>query len=164
MTKPKRILLIISLIIAVIIITPFLSITYLYLKADMKQPNISVNKQEYIVKNMSGYYKCNNSLLRKNEYGLWEIYLEGNAKERGATLGAIAQDLMKYQEDVFINQIREIIPSDSYLSFLRYLLIAFNRNLGSFIPDEFREEIYSASVFCTNEYNKIGTPYERQLN
>ena len=69
MTKPKRILLIISLIIAVIIITPFLSITYLYLKADMKQPNISVNKQEYIVKNMSGYYKCNNSLLRKNEIG-----------------------------------------------------------------------------------------------
>ena len=71
---------------------------------------------------------------------------------------------MKYQEDVFIDQIREIIPSDKYLSFLRTFIIIFNRNLGEYIPLEYRNEIVALSEFCTDEYNMIGSPYERQLN
>mgnify|MGYP002092209792 CR=1 FL=1 len=35
--------------------------------------------------------------------------------------------LMRYQEQVFVDQIREFIPSDGYLKFLRGLIVIFNR-------------------------------------
>lgn len=57
-----------------------------------------------------------------------------------------------------------VIPSDSYLKFLRFFLILFNRNLGEYIPEEYRTEIYGISLSCSHEYDAIGTPYERQLN
>ncbi len=164
MTKLKKYILISLSILGGIILIPIIGLFLLYITADMKQPDISINTSEYKVISHTNYTQCNNSLLKQNSYGVWELYLEGNAQERGASMGAITQDLMKYQEEVFVNQIKEIIPSESYLSFLRYLLIAFNRNLAGYIPQEYREEIYGASVFCSDEYNAIGTPYERQLN
>ena len=72
--------------------------------------------------------------------------------------------LLHHQEKVFVDQIREIIPSDSYLKFLRFFIVLFNRNLGENILEEYRDEIYGISLSCTHEYDFIGTPYERQLN
>lgn len=102
--------------------------------------------------------------LRQSESGLWELYVEGNAFQRGEAIGHLSKDLLYYQEKVFVDQIREIIPSDSYLKFLRFFIILFNRNLGENIPEEYRQEIYAISQSCTHEYDMIGTPYERQLN
>lgn len=45
-----------------------------------------------------------------------------------------------------------------------FFLILFNRNLGEYIPEEYRTEIYGISLSCSHEYDAIGTPYERQLN
>ena len=69
-----------------------------------------------------------------------------------------------HQEKVFVDQIREIVPSDSYLKFLRFLIVLFNRHLGENVLEEYRDEIYGISLSCTHEYDFIGTPYERQLN
>ena len=63
-----------------------------------------------------------------------------------------------------MDQIREIVPSDSYLKFLRFFIVLFNRNLGENVLEEYRDEIYGISLSCTHEYDFIGTPYERQLN
>lgn len=164
MSKVKKYIIILCISFGAILITPIIILFIQFHSADMQQPNISINKHDYITESFSSYTKCNNALLKQNSYNLWEIYLQGDAIERGASMGSITKDLMRYQEDVFINQIKEIIPSDKYLSFLKYLLISFNRNLGSYIPKEYREEIYSSSVFCTDSYNAIGNPYERQLN
>jgi len=104
------------------------------------------------------------SQLRQSESGLWELYVEGNAFQRGEAIGHLSKDLLYYQEKVFVDQIREIIPSDNYLKFLRFFIILFNRNLEENIPEELRQEIYAISQSCTHEYDMIGTPYERQLN
>lgn len=82
----------------------------------------------------------------------------------GEAIGKLSSDLLYYQEKVFVDQIREIVPSDNYLKFLRYFIVLFNRNLGENVPEEFRDEIYGISLSCTHEYDFIGTPYERQLN
>ncbi|MFQ7502610.1 MAG: C45 family autoproteolytic acyltransferase/hydrolase [Alistipes finegoldii] len=71
---------------------------------------------------------------------------------------------MRYQEQVFVDQIREFIPSDGYLKFLRGLIVIFNRNLGRHVPEEYRREIYARSLYCSHDFDAIGTPYERQLN
>ena len=106
----------------------------------------------------------NGCFLRQSNSGLWEMYLEGNAFERGIAAGKLGKDLLKFQEDVFIEQIKKNIPSEFYLKFLRIFIGIFNRNLAANIPEEFKEEIYGMSLSCSDEYNYIGSPYERQLN
>lgn len=143
---------------------PLILLTALYLSADMGEPALDISASTYSVTVKNDTLTCGDSYLRQDSCGLWELYIKGSGQERGAVQGALTKDLMKYQEDVFINQIREIIPSDSYLGFLRNFIIIFNRNLGKHIPLEYRNEIVAMSEFCTHDYDAIGSPYERQLN
>lgn len=104
------------------------------------------------------------NFLRLSKSGYWLLHIEGEAFERGYAAGRLMPDLLYYQEKVFVDRIREMIPSDSYLKFLRFVLVLFNRNLESYIPEENRREIYGISSSCSEAFNAIGTPYERQLN
>lgn len=137
----------------------------LYATADMKQPDLDekslTEKPLYLSDSLRTY--GNNSLLL-NKQGLWELYVHGKPFERGVAIGKMSEDLLYYQEKVFVDEIKNIIPSEKYLKFLRYFLIIFNRNLGEYFPQENREEIYGISLSCTHEFDAIGTPYERQLN
>jgi hypothetical protein len=135
-----------------------------YFSADMKQPDIRVDTLDYPVAAHDGWTESCGNMFRHSDSGLWEAWVQGAPIDRGVALGRMTEDLLYYQEKVFIDQIRRIIPSDGYLKFLRYLLIGFNRNLGENVPEEFREEIYGISLSCTHEFDAIGTPYERQLN
>lgn len=135
-----------------------------YFSADMKQPEVLVDTLDWPVTRHDGWTESRGNMLRRSDNGLWEVWLQGTPVERGVALGRMTEDLLYYQEKVFIDQIRRIIPSDGYLKFLRYLLVGFNRNLGENVPEEFREEIYGISLSCTHEFDAIGTPYERQLN
>lgn len=147
-----------------LILTPVVILFWLYQSADMGEPHITINPSDYVLDQRGDTLLCGNSYLRQDSCGLWELYVQGSGQERGARQGALTRELMKYQEDVFVNQIREIIPSDSYLSVLRTFLIVFNRNMGKYVPEEYRNEIVAMSEFCTRDYDAIGTPYERQLN
>lgn len=163
-----------SLVIALVV-----GVSYLYFSADMmtplKKPDIIMEKALYADTTVMvpakvhhldtldiRYYAGN--FLRHSESGLWELFVKGDALQRGDAIGKLSADLLHYQEKVFIDQIREIIPSDNYLKFLRFFIVLFNRNLGKNIPEEYREEIYGISLSCTHDYDFIGTPYERQLN
>lgn len=110
------------------------------------------------------FYSIDKNWLRKNEHGLWEAYVEGKAFERGAILGNLAQELIVQQEIYFVRQIKNIIPSDAFLYLLRYLVGFFNRNIDEFIPLEYQQEIYGETHFCSDEFNSIGSNYERILN
>ncbi len=160
----RRVIKYIFLCLLLIPLIPAGIISGLYFSADMGEPVITADTSSYRVVDHGSYKGCGAAMLRRNSAGLWELYTEGNAVERGMTTGALTKELMRYQEDVFIKQIRNIIPSEGYLKFLRIMIIVFNRNLGEYIPQEYREEIYASSLFCTHEYDAIGSPYERQLN
>lgn len=139
------------------------SISYLYLSADMLTPEYtSTSTSKVVIKDSLRQY--NNNYLRHSTSGLWELKVNGNAFQRGEAIGKLSPDLLYYQEKVFVDQIREMIPSDSYLKFLRFFTVLFNRNLGKNVEEEFRDEIFGISLACTHEYDFIGTPYERQLN
>ncbi len=109
-------------------------------------------------------YIIGRNWLRKSESGLWECYLEGESFERGAVFGMLTQELLYYQESVFVEQIRELVPSDFYLKVLKYFIAFFNRNLENHIIDEYRREIYGTSLSCDPSFDFIGTGYQRQLN
>lgn len=138
---------------------------YLYCTADFLQPNVDVDLNQYeLTVNTDSLRVCKDASLLLNQYGLWEAKISGSSIERGAKYGVLSQDLLKYQEDVFVNQIHEIVPSEFWVEFLHKLIIIFNRNMAKHIPEEYREEIYAMSLSCTNEYNSYGSPYVRQLN
>lgn len=138
-------------------------ISYLYCSADMLTPQYSSSAGREVIKQDS-LRQYGNSYLRHSTSGLWELKTSGNAFERGEAIGKLSPDLLYYQEKVFVDQIKEIIPSESYLKFLRFFIVLFNRNLGKNVTEEYRDEIYGISLSCTHEYDFIGTPYERQLN
>ena len=169
MRKFKKIL----IIVLSIIVGPPIALTiilftigvYLYCTADFLQPNVDVDLNQYELSiNTDTLRVCKDASLLLNEYGLYEAKISGSPIERGAKYGVLSKDLLKYQEDVFVNQIYEIIPSESWIEFLHKLIIIFNRNMAKHIPEEYRKEIYAMSLSCTNEYNSYGSPYVRQLN
>jgi len=138
---------------------------YLYYSADMRQPSISNSEwpQEQLIKKGDTLLFGQNSLYQ-NDAGLWELHIAGKDFERGYAAGKLMTDLLYYQEKVFVDQIKKMVPSNKYLQFLRFVLVAYNRNLGNYVPEDNRREIYGISLSCTDEFNDIGTPYERQLN
>lgn len=109
-------------------------------------------------------YFFGNNWLRKSESGLWEMYIEGEPFERGVAFGKLTKELLYYQESAFVEQIRELVPSEGYLKFLRYFIAWFNRNLDKHITDEYKMEIYGTSFSASPEFEFIGTGYQRQLH
>lgn len=110
------------------------------------------------------FYTIDKNWLRKNKAGLWEAYVEGKPFERGAILGNLAQELVVQQEVYFVQQIQELVDSQVFLYVLRYLIGFFNRNLTSYIPLEYQQEIYGESHYYSNVFSAIGSNYERALN
>ena len=154
-------------------------VCYLYFSADMRtpkhEPGIIMTKvshagtttmvpAEVLYNDTLDLRYYDGNFLRHSESGLWELFVKGDAFQRGEAIGKLSSDLLHYQEKVFVDQIREIVPSDSYLKFLRFFIVLFNRHLGENVLEEYRDEIYGISLSCTHEYDFIGTPYERQLN
>ncbi len=138
-------------------------LSYLYFTADMKQPKGGTVPDWQVVDN-GQYRQWGDSHLRQSESGLWELKISGTPFDRGVAIGKLTDSLLYFQEKVFVDQIREMIPSDGYLKLLRFFIIIFNRNIGEHVTEEYRNEIYGISLSCTDEFDFIGTPYERQLN
>ncbi len=110
------------------------------------------------------FYKVNNNWLKQNESGLWELYVEGDGYERGIANGMLTKELHEFQEDVFINQIKILVPNISYLKFLKYFVGYFNRHLPDHITEEYKEEILGISKYASDEYDFIAPKYHRILN
>jgi isopenicillin-N N-acyltransferase-like protein len=112
----------------------------------------------------SGLSVAGNNWFRRSESGLYELYVEGTPFERGVAIGALSQDLVQNQEKVFNDQIEQIIPSSLHREALRYFIGWFNRDLSTYVPEEYQLEIYGISLFSSHQYDAIAQPYQRLLN
>lgn len=108
-------------------------------------------------------FLAGNSSLTKNRQGLWEMYLEGNAYQRGALMGELATSLMDKQEAVFMDKIEELVPSRSQQNFLKKFLTWYNRKIYKNITEEYKAEIYGVSQYMSDDYNDFAPPYLRAL-
>ncbi len=109
-------------------------------------------------------YTCEDSWLKKNEFGLWEMYLQGSGFELGVKNGILAVEQIHYQEEVFVNQLQEMVPSDFYIRFLKQVVVWMNRKLDDHIPLEFQQEIYGVALHASDTFSFIGPAYQRILN
>ncbi|MCP4121068.1 MAG: hypothetical protein GY751_04890 [Bacteroidetes bacterium] len=112
----------------------------------------------------SGYRELGNNWMKKRTNNMWEVYVEGGAFERGHIYGLLAKEMVVRQEDHFVSQIREMVPSKYLLGFLKYFIGFFNRNIDEHVPEEYLREIYGVSLSASDDYTFIGSNYERILN
>lgn len=112
----------------------------------------------------SGLFILGNNWMRQNRYGLYEMYIEGDAFNRGVAAGKLSRELVRYQEEVFKNQIDKVVPSNNYQRFLVTLISWFNKNLPDQIKPEYLREIYGISLSASDKYDKYGPAYVRMLN
>jgi len=165
--KPKnkflRILLFLLLTIVLVIL---IFLTWYHFDTQLSKPaaDESIVNKLHRETAVTDQYQIGNNWLKKNTYGLWEMYLEGPAFERGVVSGKLTRELIYKQEKSFVDQIREMIPSESYLNFLKYFIRFFNRDIDEYILPEYQEEIYGISFSASDDFNFIGTKYERMLN
>ncbi|HEV7232468.1 MAG TPA: C45 family peptidase [Bacteroidia bacterium] len=110
------------------------------------------------------FYTIGNNWLKKNAAGNWEVYVEGDDFERGVIYGKLTKELAEKQEIAFINQLQQLVPSRSYLNFLKYFVAYFNRNLDQYVTDEYKREIYGVSLSASDLFDDIGPKYQRMLN
>lgn len=169
MRKCKKILIIIlsvvvGLPVAMLLII-FIAGIIMYHTADFLPPETDIDLSNYaLTVESDSLIRCDDGSLYINKYGLIETRITGTPAERGVIYGLMNRDLLKYQEDVFVNQIHEIIPSEWWVKFLHKVIIIFNKDMAEHIPQEFRKEIYAMSLSCTDEYDAYGSTYVRQLN
>lgn len=109
-------------------------------------------------------YVIGKNWIRKNKGGLWEMYVEGNAFERGVINGKLSKELIYEQEKAFTDQIIKMVPSNFYRHFLKYFVAWFNRDLDDNITDEYKEEIFGVSRVASSEFDYIGSSYQRMMN
>lgn len=153
-----------SLIVFVVIL---ISLTiYLYFAIKIEIPTITNDstlnwKREIISPN---FYKVNNNWLKKSNSGIWELYVEGYGYERGIANGMLTKELHEFQEDVFINQIKILVPDINYLKFLKFFVGYFNRHLPDNITEEYKQEIFGISKYASDKYDFIAPKYHRILN
>jgi len=125
--------------------------------------NLSIENYERI-EVAPNHYTVNDCWLKKNKYGIWEMYLEGEPYERGLIYGVLAKELMEKQEIYFVNQIDEIVPNQFFQFFLKMFVAWFNRDINEYIPEENLTEIYGVSQSFSDKYDYIGPKYYRILN
>jgi isopenicillin-N N-acyltransferase-like protein len=112
----------------------------------------------------NGLYTINDSWFRKSKTGLYELYVEGRSFEMGVINGKLTRELVVRQEDHFTEQINKMIPSTFYQHFLKYVIGWFNRKLDKNVSEEYKDEIYGVSASASDDYEYIGSKYQRILN
>lgn len=164
LSKIRKIILLILGLAGLLTLVPIIILTYLYKTADLQKPTNMPQINDSVLVCQNGVRAFNGDTLRLSKSGLWEMKLSGDPYKRGVSFGKLAEDLIYQQEKCFVDQIKAMVPSKTYLGMLRYFVLAFNHSLGKYVDKEFREEIYGVSQSCSNDFNFVCEPYERQMN
>ena len=140
----------------------FLYILFVYLQlSPPKVSDIEVGERTQVSEN---HYTLGPNWLKKNKFGVWEMYVEGSDYKRGLVYGKLAKELCQRQEEIFVGQINDFVPSEFFQEFLKIFIGYFNKDLPNHIPLENQREIYGISQSFGDDFDYIGPKYIRHLN
>ena len=114
-------------------------------------------------KHSETFFSLGKNQLFQNEQGIWELYLEGDALERGIANGNLTRELIHHQEIAFMNKLQEMVPSENYRGFLKSIVAWFNRKMYLHVPEEYKQEIYGVSRYGLQRYDDFAPGYIRML-
>lgn len=164
----KRLLKSIVVFVASLLVVLLILSVYIYYSSDVEPPEVTVDQHlvnEHRTHVEGSLYTIEDTnWIRKNEYGLYEMYVSGKPYELGLKNGKLSQDLIIAQEIAFTDQIKQMIPSADYLKFLKYMIGFINRDLPENVTEEYKQEIYGVSQAAADSFQWIGDNYDRILN
>src|SRR6187551_601384 len=82
-------------------------------KSMRHQPELSSfdNTIPVVTKQSNTSFYTGNNFLIKNKQNFWELYVEGDPLQRGLAIGSLTDSLLKKQEYVFFDRVKDLIPS-----------------------------------------------------
>lgn len=162
----KKVLKVLAWILGIFILILLIFCAYVWKVSDIKPPKVADTSATLLqTGHVAGTLDTiGDNWIRKNQYGLWEMYVSGGPFERGIKNGKLSRQLIVDQEIAFTDQIKQMVPSKGYLKFLKYVVGFMNRDLPDHVPQEYQEEIYGVSHAAADSFNWIGKNYARILN
>jgi len=162
----KKFLKVIGYTVLTVLLLLVLFCAYVWKVSDTKPPKVAdMSALKLEKKHVEGsLYTIGDDWIRQNKYGLYEMSVSGKPFERGVKNGKLSQQLITDQEEAFTQQIKQMIPSHSYLKFLRYVIGFINKDLPDHVSEEYKDEIYGISFSAADSFDWIGSNYARILN
>lgn len=108
-------------------------------------------------------FSFNRNYLTKNKQQLWELYIKGNPLQLGYNNGALTQNLMQQQEEIFFSKVEGFVPSKFKQKLLRGFLKWYNRKMYLNVREDDQAELYGLSQYSSDKYNFIAPKYLRNL-
>jgi hypothetical protein len=162
----RKTLKVLGVILGIFLLIIFIFCVYVWKVSDIEPPKVAdtsaFNLQRAHVD--GSLYTVGDNWIRKNEWGLYEMYVSGKPFEMGVKEGKLSKEEIVDQEAAFTGEIKRMIPSDRYLKFLKYIVGFMNRDLPEHVNDEYKKEIYGISHAAADSFNWIGNNYARILN
>ena len=154
-----------ALVITELIVSVVFSfLLFILVTSKISPPEIIETEVGTRIKVAFNHYAIGDNWLKKNEFGIWEMYIEGAPYERGLIYGELAKELIQKQETIFVGQIDHFVPNKTWQGVLQLMIGFFNKNLPDNIQLENQQEIYGISKAFSDEYDYIATKYSRILN
>ncbi|RNA61275.1 acyl-CoA--6-aminopenicillanic acid acyl-transferase [Chryseobacterium nematophagum] len=127
---------------------------------DINQYSLDIPKINIINDSTFSYAQ---NYLTKNKQQLWELYIQGNPLQLGYNKGALTQNLMLRQEEIFFSKVESFVPSKFKQKILGKFLKWYNRKMYLNVRDEYQVELYGLSQYSSEKYDFIAPRYLRNL-
>ncbi|MBS1589814.1 MAG: peptidase C45 [Bacteroidetes bacterium] len=162
----KKTLKVLAIIVGIFVLLILSFCLYVWKVSDIQPPSVADTSAFSLPRNhIEGtLYHVNDNWIRKNRWGLYEMYISGAPFEMGVKEGKLSQEEIVSQEIAFTDEIKRMIPSKDYLHFLKYVVGFINRDLPDHVTDEYKQEIYGISHAAADSFSWIGNKYARILN
>jgi tetratricopeptide (TPR) repeat protein len=158
----KRYKFLIAFVLLIIVFVIYFKVRVTLNPPDIANTSVLTKQRTKLTDNFYVIDKTN--FLKKNKYGLWELYVSGNDFDLGVKNGKLTKELAEYQEEAFVKSLKSMVPSDFYLNFLKYFVAWFDRDIDQYIPVEYQKEIYGISLNASKKFDFIAPNYQRILN
>ncbi|WP_162926230.1 C45 family autoproteolytic acyltransferase/hydolase [Chryseobacterium aurantiacum] len=127
---------------------------------EVKQYSLEIPK---VTKINDTTFSYKQNFLTKNKQQLWELYIKGNPLQLGYNNGALTQDLMQKQEEIFFSKVEGFVPSKFKQKLLNVFLKWYNRKMYLNVREDYQAELYGLSQYSSNQYDFIASRYLRNL-
>jgi predicted choloylglycine hydrolase len=127
---------------------------------EVKQYTLEIPKVEKINDSTFSFHQ---NYLTKNKQQLWELYIKGNPLQLGYNNGALTQNLMQKQEEIFFSKVETFVPSKFKQNILRGFLKWYNRKMYLNVKDDFQAELYGLSQYSSDRYDYIAPKFRRAM-
>lgn len=127
---------------------------------DVRQYSLEIPKVNTI---NDSTFNFNQNYLTKNKQQLWELYIKGNPLQLGYNNGALTQNLMQKQEEIFFSKVKSFVPSKFKQNLLSGFLKWYNRKMYLNVREDYQAELFGLSQYASDKYNFIAPKYLRSL-